>query len=96
MLVENAASLYFQQYRHLLFPVSSSPPLPESPLNAEFMERKAIHPKKKGQHPCTNMNLPLPLSMFTLIKLKEPLQFDGSRFPENDLFYSSHHIWQFY
>lgn len=79
MLVENAASLYFQQYRHLLFPVSSSPPLPESPLNAEFVERKAIHPKKKGHHPCTHMNLPLSFTyfIFALIKQKEPLQFDG-------------------
>lgn len=69
----NAASLYFQPYHHLLFPLSSSPPLPESPLNAEFTEKKATHPKKTGQHPCTHMNLPLSFTcfMFTFIKLKE-------------------------
>lgn len=30
--------------------VFSSPPLPESPLNAELQKKEPKHPKKKGQH----------------------------------------------
>lgn len=35
------------------FCVFSSPPSPESPLNAEFKKKEPSHAKKKGEHPCS-------------------------------------------
>lgn len=51
--------------------VFSSPPVPESPLNADFKKKEPSHPKKKGQHRCRCLSTHSPLTYAHAHKIKK-------------------------
>lgn len=68
LIIHNGGKCCAPSFPVTLFPpfhpslVLSSPPLPDSPLNAEFKKKEPNHPKKKGQHPCRRLNTHSPLT----------------------------------